>query len=502
MQCFKKRVIPFLLVVSILSSIVFSSLTVQANTGTDAFAMGTVLTKYIFSTTFGMAFKDFDEVVANSVELSEYIDYMEQKYADQGVAGSDIKIDAVDISKLQEVADAIILSNQGYYWVEPNYTVNDFLFGSSVPVDKQYYIDFSKKIFSSKKWLFLTSQSTSSRNCISYFVDDSKYDYLYCNSIPSTSVLLMGYNFSSGSVYYMTAYHFQDSSSTYNGSSYAVFPFKYAGSSPVKVFKSKSELIKYLNGVNSIYVSSGYKTHSGPLTVNWDKANSIDYVTLNKTMYDAISKALADAGGLGSIGDSAAQELIDQKLQEILGTLGDIGDNTGQSSVLLIEIRDILNNISAKFESFDFTKLLDAIKDSGGGSGVGSTIGSAIGTVVGNLFSKIIDAIANGDDTVEDAVADLSSRFSGLAETSKTKFPFSLPWDVIAIVSALAADPETPKFEFPFEIESLGISHKIELDFTEFEGLSKASRSFFVLIFAMVLVRLTLMMINRGDLSE
>ena len=85
-----------------------------------------------------------------------------------------------------------------------------------------------------------------------------------------------------------------------------------------------------------------------------------------------------------------------------------------------------------------------------------------------------------GEETVEDVVTDLTSKFSGLADVSKTKFPFSLPWDVITVFKALARTPETPVFEYPFEIESIGFSYTIKLDLKEFEPLSKISRSFLV----------------------
>lgn len=51
--------------------------------------------------------------------------------------------------------------------------------------------------------------------------------------------------------------------------------------------------------------------------------------------------------------------------------------------------------------------------------------------------------------------------------------------------------PETPHFEFPIEIASLGINEKIVIDLEGFIALSFISRAMFSLLFIMALIKIT-----------
>lgn len=212
--------------------------------------------------------------------------------------------------------------------------------------------------------------------------------------------------------------------------------------------------------------------------------------------------------------DSDIQASFDRAYQVIIDALANGetpsptpgGGDEGDSSTTLGLLQQILNHVKQIVPNLVLIQngigdLLEAIKDIGGGGGIGSGIGSAVGTVVGNLISDLLDKIFNGKEEVEDAVGDLVSRFSGLADTSKTKFPFSLPWDVMTVFAVLAHEAETPVFKFPIKIDSIGFNYEVTLDLKDFEGMSKLSRSFFTVIFCMIMIRLTLLMVNRGDLD-
>ena len=118
-----------------------------------------------------------------------------------------------------------------------------------------------------------------------------------------------------------------------------------------------------------------------------------------------------------------------------------------------------------------FEKLLDLILN-------------ALGTAAGNLLAKLFELFI-GDGSLTDVVLDSASALAGSAQS---KFPTSLPWDIVAIINCFSAQPETPRFEIPFEIERLGISHTIVIDFEKAESLSQLSRSFFIVIFLMYLL--------------
>lgn len=199
---------------------------------------------------------------------------------------------------------------------------------------------------------------------------------------------------------------------------------------------------------------------------------------------------------------------VSSKLKDIADILNPMSSNLTLTSKYLLEINGKLDTVQDKlytlvstlFNGFDFQELLDTIKDSGGGGG-GSAAGSLVGTVIGNLISDLLDSILNGDETVEDAVSSLTSRFTKVVDVSKTKFPFSLPWDVVLIFETLSHPPETPVVDFPIKVPSLNFNYSIHVDLKDFESLSKTCRAFFAITFALILIKLTLLMINRGDLD-
>ena len=120
-----------------------------------------------------------------------------------------------------------------------------------------------------------------------------------------------------------------------------------------------------------------------------------------------------------------------------------------------------------------------------------------------------VDSIVNADaQTLTDAQAvamsvalpiplpyfpDAWSRFRGLTlpEMITTKFPFSIPWDLVNAVKLLNASPEVPVFIIPFELERFGIYESITIDLSQFEYLAKIARFFFLLIFMFAMVFVT-----------
>jgi hypothetical protein len=64
------------------------------------------------------------------------------------------------------------------------------------------------------------------------------------------------------------------------------------------------------------------------------------------------------------------------------------------------------------------------------------------------LQNFVLDLLAVG----QDALADLVENFRQLI----TKFPFSLPWDIAALLGLLVADPVAPAFDFPLYTVSDG----------------------------------------------
>lgn len=112
----------------------------------------------------------------------------------------------------------------------------------------------------------------------------------------------------------------------------------------------------------------------------------------------------------------------------------------------------------------------------------------------------IPDSPAETIEDIADYVPTLADSFTDLGNGLKTKFPFSIPWDIYYILSGLATTPKAPRFELPLKVERYGIDETIVVDMVRFQVLSDLSRSIFSLLFAMVLINLTIKVI--GSLKE
>lgn len=97
---------------------------------------------------------------------------------------------------------------------------------------------------------------------------------------------------------------------------------------------------------------------------------------------------------------------------------------------------------------------------------------------------------------IADYVPTLADSFTDLGNGLKTKFPFSIPWDIHYILSGLATTPKAPRFELPLKVERYGIDETIVVDMARFQVLSDLSRSIFSLLFALALINLTIKVIG------
>lgn len=114
---------------------------------------------------------------------------------------------------------------------------------------------------------------------------------------------------------------------------------------------------------------------------------------------------------------------------------------------------------------------------------------------IADWLSLIHDILEDVDNGAESAVATLSSALDDATGLLKKKFPFSVPWDILFVVTFFAAEPETPHFEMPIQMELPGLGIAVDytfvLDFSEYEYLSKISRAVLSMTYAVGLLKLT-----------
>ena len=282
----------------------------------------------------------------------------------------------------------------------------------------------------------------------------------------------------------------------------------------IRVFNTYGDFQNYTLGKRSVYYTSDYYNY-----VPEDLTTSID--DLQQTV-DDLSGVIDQL--LGQITDTTDESEIEELLKQILDELknnqggGGGGGGSGGGDVNvdidLSSTNTLLSKILAKVTQI-FDRMNTAVGDAE--QAAFAKIQESLDEIVEQL-KKIkrwtaVDTVIDGVDAIADwldlvrgvlkdakegagsAVAALSSAVGDSVDLMSKKFPFSIPWDVLFLVSVLSAEPQMPYFEIPFNIESsmLGITidYTMELDFSQFQWLSDLSRLILSMTYAVGLMKTT-----------
>lgn len=222
---------------------------------------------------------------------------------------------------------------------------------------------------------------------------------------------------------------------------------------------------------------------------------SVLSTTLNwvEPIYDRLGDISTELENLKTELFVRTRSIIDE-LENITYAINNLDFTVGGDSIVIPDsIQELIDLLESKFtrlfeilESFDFGSdgksifdyllewLLNQVDH----------FGNFLDTLLGNLLADILMFFI-GDGGLTDVVVIPAT---ALASEAKSRFPTSIPWDIIAIVGIFSATPETPYFELPFSIPKLGIDEKIVIDFEKAENLGKLSRSMFEVTFLLFLV--------------
>lgn len=196
---------------------------------------------------------------------------------------------------------------------------------------------------------------------------------------------------------------------------------------------------------------------------------------------DSIASVLANEEHENNYDEDALTRRLDALINAIWSSTGDISDDTGT----LVE----QNNKALKWYEKIYNKLCD-IK----GSLADDSISEPWNKEVTNLVKN-----TDNDATLNNFFTSLSLTFSPVGESMKTKFPFSMPWDVYAVIVLLCAEPQTPKYTLPFKFDTFGIDTELVVDCSHLSFLATVSRTMLTLLYILGLIRLTTKIIGKGD---
>ncbi len=227
-----------------------------------------------------------------------------------------------------------------------------------------------------------------------------------------------------------------------------------ASGSPIMIFRTIEGLKRFLNLESNIY--RGHSTYNGGGITVPAAALQYDYSKLYDTVSDNINNT-------DSPTPEDIRQIVDDAIQGALDEIGTPGSGSEEEEEKEPDsILGYLKSINDKLK-----KILDQVKQI--------------------KWLSVADLV---DDIIFNLI-DLKQDFEPVVQTMSRKFPFSIPWDTVLVFSLLADSPETPVFELPFVIESVGINEVMVVDLARFEKLSKVSRFMLTLTFLLMLFALT-----------
>lgn len=160
-------------------------------------------------------------------------------------------------------------------------------------------------------------------------------------------------------------------------------------------------------------------------------------------------------------------------------SITDLGTSLSDIGVSVGNIEQYLKDISSQ--------LKDLLGDDGSGGG-GSLFDRLIDFLFRTLSNLLADLLGDVIKTIIGDLGKVTGPAKGLADAAQTKFPTSIPWDIIAIIGVMSAEPECPKFEIPFSVPRLGINETIKIDLSKADKVAELSRKMLTVTFLLFLV--------------
>lgn len=283
----------------------------------------------------------------------------------------------------------------------------------------------------------------------------------------------------------------------------------------MRVYVSQNAAKNYSVGNRKVFVTQNfYDYEPADLTVSIDD--------LQKSV-DDLQKIIDEL--LDRVNDRTSEKEIMELLRLILEELrknpGGGGSSSGGDVTVSVDLKETNSWLSKIFSKVSqiYEKLNAAVEDAE--DAALAKIQESLDEIIVQL-KKIkrwaavdtvidgVDAIADWLDLIHDVLKDgagsavtaLSSALEDSTDLMKQKFPFSMPWDILFFVTVLSAEPETPQFSIPFNIEisalDISVDYDLELDFTPFQWLSDLSRLLLSMTYAAGLMKKTVDIVSAN----
>lgn len=390
---------------------------------------------------------------------------------------------------VEQFGDCYVMKNSYLLYIIPlgsstNYDYYTLYYGE-YDIAKQFYVcdSVTEKIASSKyakKEYYIIDFNTNKTSVTDLESDRISKVNTESNSVPRYTNMDYGYALDINGF-------------SANGSNYTIDTFativtkedKY-----IKVFTSLANYQDYKSGTydqNVYYTTNYYKTTN----IQQSPIGLDEMVKLYEAYDDLCQKIIQYVKDNETATNNMIVNKLDELINAVLSSSGsggstDININMSETNNILDKILQKINEIQKAVKEIANKEVIDLGEQS----------------PVTEWITNITNIVVNPEANIDATIGDLSNSFEQPIGLLKTKFPFSIPWDIAFLLEFLADAPETPKFEIPMKFETLGIDEKLTIDFSHFESVSKVSRMLLTLLYMVALMNLTTKVFNIGGASN
>lgn len=266
----------------------------------------------------------------------------------------------------------------------------------------------------------------------------------------------------------------------------------------LRIFSSLKNYQDYICSTQerNVYYTSNYYT-----TNYTDSSMSYEDLALYVENIDKILQVLAKESTENNYDEDALTRRLDALINALWSSNGEISDDLDDilsgTTTWLEKIYNVLNDFKS-----DLLKKLDNLNITSD-SDVSVDIDGDIFDDWNKDLNNVVNDIVNDTDVSLSLFLDgLTSDFDEVGKVAKSKFPFCIPWDVEFLIAFLADTPQTPIFTVPLKLESYNIDYSIEIDLSQFETVSKISRTFLTVLYILALMNFSTKIVEMKEGSN
>lgn len=281
-------------------------------------------------------------------------------------------------------------------------------------------------------------------------------------------------------------------------------------SQKISVSNSRIHISNYdwYRDIYSLYKFNPSSKLDWSVSANVPKVTSVDGAT-TVTLPNWKGKAETIPVGEVAAGQEAfpvsipALDGLSDRIEDIAAALKGFTQVQAQTGAIPAGLEEVITNLKEVTEAIEdsntkavSTGILDLLKDKleailegilaipGALVDLKDTVLSLPASIAQSFSASIPASDVATSESVEDA------KIPGLSEV----FPFCIPFDLIAFVGVLKAEPEAPRFSLPFKYPT-GFNEwgesSIDIDLSSFDSIALLVRKFELLIFCLALVLIT-----------